>query len=207
VLIVGGDVDYSGGSVKNGNVVYGGTAIALPSIPNGIARQEANPLSSSTEAWVTSVSAAWKNLATNGDVSLVGTTLTLSGPATIPPTTRYVFNVSGDALAKAKTVNINLPSGSGAIVVINISNITNTQEDRLLANSISLSGTDSQRVVFNFYEAMKLTVDSGTVPGTIWAPLANVTISGGPINGSVLAKSLLATSVSFNGPSYLGPLP
>ena len=74
VLIVGGDLNYSGGSVKNGNVVYGGTAIALPSIPNGTARQEANPLSASTEAWVKGVSTAWTDpCQTNGNVSLAGT--------------------------------------------------------------------------------------------------------------------------------------
>ena len=86
-----------------------------------------------------------------------------------------------------------------------IINISGTDDS--LVSSISLSGTDSQHVVFNFYEATKLTVSSGTVPGTIWAPLAAVTVSGGPINGSLLAKSLQASSVSFNGSSFLGSLP
>jgi len=201
VLIVGGDVNYSGGSVKNGNVVYGGTAIALPSIPNGTARQEDNPLSSSTEAWVKDVSTAWKNLPPNGTAKLVGTTLTLRGsnPG------KNVFTVSGADLAKAKTLQITIdaPPGSAPIVIINISG-TDT-----LAASITLSGADADHVVYNFYEAeaTKLTVSSNGVPGTIWAPFANVTISGGPINGAVLAQSLQATSISFNGPSFVGPLP
>jgi choice-of-anchor A domain-containing protein len=201
VLIVGGDVNYSGGSVKNGNVVYGGTAIALPSIPNGTARQEANPLSSSTAAWVNSVSTVWASqcLPSNPscNVSLAGTTLTFNGTDPM----RNVFKVSGADLATAKTLKISAPAGS--IVIINIDGIA----DKLVASTISLSGTDSLRVVFNFYQATSLAVNSGTVPGTIWAPLAAVTVSGGPINGSLLAKSLQATSVSFNGPSFVGPLP
>jgi choice-of-anchor A domain-containing protein len=62
-------------------------------------------------------------------------------------------------------------------------------------------------VVYNFYQATQLTISSNTLPGMIWAPAANVTISGGPINGSLLAKSLQASSVSFNGPAFVGPLP
>ena len=56
VLIVGGNLNANGGSVLNGNVVYGGTA-TLPSIPHGTARQVTDPLAAAaTEAWVRSVS-------------------------------------------------------------------------------------------------------------------------------------------------------
>jgi choice-of-anchor A domain-containing protein len=72
---------------------------------------------------------------------------------------------------------------------------------------MSVSGTDSQHVVFNFYEATTLTVDSVAVQGMIWAPAADATVSGGSIEATLLARSLQASNVSFNGSSFLGTLP
>ena len=203
VLVVGGDLTANGGAVLNGNVVYGGTAtLNNLSIPQGTARQVANPLSATTAAWVTSVSTAWKNLAPNGTVSGAGTaTLTLNGPITNPATTRYIFAVSGANLAKAKTIEISAPGGS--TVVINVSGSPGTISN----TGMSVSGTDSRHVVFNFYEATKLTVNSSAVEGMIWAPLADATVTGGSVKVGLLAKSVQASSVSFNGSSFLGTLP
>jgi choice-of-anchor A domain-containing protein len=197
VLIVGGNLNANGGAVLNGNVVYGGTAISLPSIPQGTARQVTDPLAAATtKAWVTSVSTAWKNLP---GISGAGTTtLTLRGTNA----TRNVFTVSAAALANAKTLNINAPAGS--TVVINVSGTSGT----ISLTGMNVSSTDSRHVVFNFYQAETLTVDSGAVQGMIWAPLADVTVNGGSIvNTTFLAKSLQASSISFNGSSYLGSLP
>jgi choice-of-anchor A domain-containing protein len=202
VLIVGGDLNASGGSVLRGNVVYSGTAtLSSLSIPQGTARKVADPLSASTEAWAKSVSATWVSLCLppnpSCDVSIAGTTLTFIGTDPV----RNVFSVSGANLAKAKNIIVSAPQGS--TVVINVSGTAGT-----IANTgMSVSGTDSQHVVFNFYEATTLTVGSVAVQGMIWAPAADVTVSGGSIEATLLAKSLQASSVSFNGSSFLGTLP
>jgi len=201
VLIVGGNLNANGGAVLNGNVVYSHTETLNISIPNGTARQVANPLSDLTEAWVQSVSTAW-SLATNSTALGAGTaTLTLSVPST-KPVARYVFAVSGTNLAKAKNIIVSAPAGS--TVVINVDG----KSDTISNTGMSVSGTDSRHVVFNFYQAETLTVDSKAVQGMIWAPLAHVTVNGGSIvNTTFLAKSLQASSISFNGSSFLGTLP
>ncbi len=190
------DLSYDGGAVLNGNVVYSGTATLNVSIPNGTARQVANPLSSSTDAWAKSIADTWKDLAAS-KVKPVGTTLTLKGT----DTKRNVFVVSGSALAQVKTLNISAPAGS--VVIINVDG----KQDSFAASNTSLSETDAQHVVFNFYQAETLNINSGAVPGTIWAPYTAVTITGGSVDGTVLAQSLLASSGTFNGMPFLGPLP
>ena len=199
VVIANGDLTVNGGSVLNGDVVYGGTAtLNNLSIPQGTARQVTNPLSPSTETWVKNVATAWKNMAPNGSVSGLGAdTLTLSGT----DATRNVFLVSGADLARARDIQISAPVGS--TVVINVSGASGA----LSNTGMSVSGTNSQYVVFNFFEATTLAVGSVGVQGMIWAPAAAITIGSGSIDAKLVGKSLQASSVSFNGSPYLGLLP
>jgi choice-of-anchor A domain-containing protein len=202
-LIVGGNLNYSSGSVANGSIVYGGTAaLSSVSIPRGTARRVVNPLATaSTQSYIQGVATRWASLPANGStvVKSGGKTvaITLSGSNSA----QNVFALNGADLAKAGSLNISVPSGS--IAIINV----NGTVDKLQSFTIKLGGADSQHIVWNFFAATSLALSSVSVPGTIWAPQAAVTFSSSPLNGSLVAASLTSSSSGFTIARFVGPLP
>jgi choice-of-anchor A domain-containing protein len=196
-LIVGGNLTYNSGALASGNIVYSGTAtLTNVTMKHGTARQVANPLSTSTDAWAANVATTWASLPANGSVTGAGTTaLNLTGADKY----RNVFAVSAADLGTARTLRISVPSRSS--VVINVSGAQVSIQNL----NITIVGTDRLHVVYNFYAATSLAIGPVAVPGTIWAPSANVTVRSSSINGTLLAKSLQAAGASFNQGAYEGP--
>jgi choice-of-anchor A domain-containing protein len=88
-------------------------------------------------------------------------------------------------------------------VIVNVSGTQVSMQNKV----VKLTGTDRQRVVYNFYQATALTIGSITVEGTVWAPTADVTFSDGIINGTLLGNSLQGTRTTFGLAPFLGSLP
>jgi choice-of-anchor A domain-containing protein len=205
-LIVGGNLSFTSGTVQNGNIVYGGTiSLKNVTIQHGTARKVADPLSiAATRSYVAGVAASWAALPANGTttVELVGSKtktakITLSGSDPV----RNIFTLAGADLAKANNLKISAPAGS--IVIVNIDGAMNSMQ----SFGTTLSGVDSQHIVYNFHRATSLTIKSLAVQGTVWAPLADVSFSSGNVSGTLLAKSFKGSSGSFRMAPFAGPLP
>jgi len=80
--------------------------------------------------------------------------------------TLNVFRVLGTDMNRANSVYINAPASS--TVLINIDGTT----DRMTNFGFFLSGVSRQHVLYNFYQATTLTLNSIGVEGSILAPRA-----------------------------------
>jgi choice-of-anchor A domain-containing protein len=198
-LVVGGNVTYTNGNVNGGNVIYGGTANVAPYvITNGSLIKVTNPFGvSDVSLLVSGIADAWTALPVNGTTTKSGGTLQLKGSNA----TRNVFSVNASDLNTTTTLQITAPAGSD--VVINVNGTPNT----LQSMGISLSGVSADHVVYNFYNATKLTINGVSVPGLIFAPGADAYLMNGNIQGSIVAKNIYFGSFSIQNVPFQGKLP
>ncbi|HEX2916470.1 MAG TPA: choice-of-anchor A family protein [Chloroflexia bacterium] len=200
-VLVQGNVSFGNwGNQVRGNVVYGGELSSNNvTFKSGGFVQNSNVLPvTGLRTYVTGAATKWAGLAFNGttDVKPWGQIILTGTDAS-----QNVFSVNGSDLAQANSLVINAPAGS--TVVINISG----QNDRVQNLGIKLNGVDNQHVVYNFYEATSLKVQSVRVEGTIWAPLADVTFNGAQLRGTLVAGSLTDSSSSYQYNPFKGVLP
>lgn len=181
-VVVGGNLNYTNGTVYHGNAVYGGTGTFNSfDIPNG---------SKINQSGVIDFFGASLNLAEeaiflsaqspNGTSFVHYGTLVLYGDS---PGLNY-FSVTGAQLASANSLFICVPVGGSAIVSVSGTN------DQMINIGTSFFGIGPADVLFNFYEATSLNISQIAVPGSILAPLADVNFTGANINGTLVAKSL-----------------
>lgn len=142
-------------------------------------------------------SSAWGAQAQNGSVSLMGSTLTLSGSVN----GLNVFNITGDQLTNSNTINISAPTG--ATVLVNVSGGSAIFQN----GSVFETGIDSSSVLYNFFEATSVNLAGSKNPmGSILAPLAGVTGGYGALDGQLIAGSYIGNT-QFNDVQFTGTLP
>lgn len=194
-LVVGGDLNYDGGQVFEGDVVVGGNVISAPSIRNGTLKS-GNPINfAEAEQFYKNYSAQLGNLAANGSVikeewgaiKLTGNSLDLN-----------VFELKASDLASATSFNIEFDSNS--TVLVNV-----TGNPFALQNSFQMTlndnpnGAGADRVLLNFVDATQLSSSNFSWQGSVLAPLADYDpFSNGHINGQLIAKSVTGTSSEFH---------
>lgn len=103
-----------------------------------------------------------------------------------------VFNVSADdwSMSSAQTV-ISVPAGAAVLVNVHGGPVTITYA------SIELLGADCRRTVFNYADAGQVTTTGFLHPGSVLAPYASASLSGGGVHGSALFGGNVATSLGF----------
>ncbi|GGQ73019.1 choice-of-anchor A family protein [Kitasatospora griseola] len=198
-LVVGGDIKGPV-HVQKGKGVYAGRNLggAMDGVTKG-----ASPIDFAAEfAKLRATSSALAKAAGNAPVA-DGRTLTFTGT----DARTNVFTVSAETLQKAGDVHIKVPAGSSTII-----NVTGGTYDQRSArtsgfllwdeasksyvlddkNSTAAKGQIRAKLLWNFPTATKITKHSGNAwPGSILAPNAAFDLgTGGPVNGSVWAKSL-----------------
>ena len=90
-----------------------------------------------------------------------------------------VFNISADALSSGTFKGVN--AEPDVTVIINVSGTSAT---------VGVNGNETgSNVLFNFYEAVTLNIDTA-FNYSILAPLANIRLQGGGINGTVVSNNL-----------------
>ncbi|MFJ6795202.1 choice-of-anchor A family protein [Streptomyces sp. NPDC091268] len=203
-LVVAGDLT---GDVRvvNGNGIYGGTLTGLAEAHNGKVAKGPSPIDFAAE--FRTLRATSKALAAaqspSAQWSLDGSALQLTG------TDRQfnAFMLAATDLEKAKEIRIKVPVG--AVTVVNVMGAAYDQNKaettgfflwdeagrREMLDDKPNSAADEDiraRLLWNFPDAVKVTKKSGNAwPGTILAPGAALDLGdGGPVNGSVIAKSL-----------------
>jgi choice-of-anchor A domain-containing protein len=198
VLIAGGALSFTGGTVSHGNVVYGGTVgLTSVSVPNGTARQDAPIDFAGASRSLTILSSYWASLPANGtttvqpwkQIQLAGNDNTLN-----------IFNVHGSDLAVAVGLSIQVPAGSTAL--INVDGASDQMENF----GFQLTGVANGQMILNFSQATTLKISGIGVPGTVMAPRAAVTFSNGNVNGTLIAASMSGGG-QFNQFLFTGCLP
>jgi len=196
VLIVGGNLTFTNGSVQNGNAVYGGSGTLINVIfpQGGRARQGSVLDFRAAASQLGNLSAYYATLTPNGTTSVQNGALTLSGSST----TLNVFTVSGTAVAGARSVTINAPASS--TVLVNIDGTTGGFTNA----SFTLNGVDASHVLYNFPQAMTLTLQQVAIQGSILAPSAAIDFTAGVINGTLVGASLSGGGQSNAGQANSG---
>ncbi|MBI1813262.1 choice-of-anchor A family protein [Candidatus Peregrinibacteria bacterium] len=183
-LIVGGNLNFTNGSVSNGKVYVGGTAtltgvgvggtVQGPPTPNPIdfaaaritMRNQSNAYGAKAVNGTTSVT-SWKSITLNGTDPLTN-----------------VFALRGSDLGAATSLTINAPAGSKVIV-----NIDGTA-DQMKNFETTITGTDRRHVLYNFTQATSLQTSSIAVEGTILAPWATLDTENGHTDGQIAVESI-----------------
>lgn len=192
-----GSVGFTGGGSAGGTVYYGGAYNG----PNYISNQSKSASSmptpinfASAQTSLDSLSRSLAGDAANGAVSVSSSTYTLTGTSS----SLNVFNLTTSSYSGA-TLNITAPAGS--TVVVNVSGAS----DSFSSGSINLNGVSASDVIFNFNSATSLNLSSIAFYGSILAPYAAFTGSGGQINGQLIADSAAGTT-TLNDVEFAGSI-
>ncbi|MCB1555584.1 MAG: tandem-95 repeat protein [Xanthomonadales bacterium] len=187
-LIAGGDLSFTSGRLYAGDALVGGSAGGVSaSVRNGLSAtqqildHQLLPIAfDSVRTEMRQLSAALASLPANGSVESQWGGLYLRGTT---GEALQVFELPGDLVLQAHTFDVrDIPAG--ATVVFNIrgtlSGLTNMSLQSLAAMR--------QRVLFNFPDAVELTLAGISVEGSILAPDAVIQNPQGVVNGQVVAQ-------------------
>lgn len=221
-VLVGGNLNWQGPTIfgrvnVNGNANFGnsggqingpinvvGTYTAPNYFPAKVVPSTVTAMPFDFDAvqnYLYSMSSSLAALAPNGTTTISFNQVHLQ--TTNPLSTLVVFNVTGAQMAAAAGAGLYIDAPAGATVVVNVSGAT----DSMTSMGIFLSGgVDRQHVLYNYYQASSLTINSIGVLGTILAPGANVNFAGGNIDGTMIAKNLTGSGESHWYP-FQGTLP
>jgi choice-of-anchor A domain-containing protein len=111
-----------------------------------------------------------------------------------------VFSFPSSYLTGTTVFNFNVPAGSA--VIINVSG--NAAFANAGYSQTGVANLHLQSVLWNFPSATKLQFSSTSIPGSILAPRADVTLTNGAISGTVVAKSA-ALSLQLDWNPYQVP--
>lgn len=180
-LVVGNNLSYSNGSVKNGNIDVGGGTVNTSSFGFTGAYTDNDPINFANErVYLSNLSASLNSLVNTGTATYnySGMQLTASNNSSV-----QIFDIDGSLFNSRNNTTFSGFS-NGQTIILNISGSGLTFNGG--------TGTDFAsygfNVVYNFYEATALNTGSGAT-GTILAPLADITGGFTAINGNVIANS------------------
>jgi choice-of-anchor A domain-containing protein len=177
-LIVGGNLKFTSGSIKNGDTYVGGTSSVTKQvdvysqIKTGTSPADMGALSTQLK----NTSSSLSKLATTGSAAVQWGGLNISGSKKAVE----VIDVDAKTLSSVSYFNFsNLNKGS--TLIFNISG------DKASFNG-GYQGFENYNVLFNFYQATDLGVHTG-LTANILAPKATVNGGSGVINGNVIVDS------------------
>jgi len=183
VLVVGGNLNFTQGSVNNGNILVTGKAqVSEVSVPNGQILYGPTGIDFATvfgniEAYTQYVA----QLTPNGVVSTLYSNMTLTGSDTL----LNVFLLTSQQLQQATQLNVIAPAQSW--VVINVPGETNSMSGM----QMNINQIDRTRVLWNFFETTSLNMQGISVQGTLLGPRATIDFPNGGIDGSIYAESIV----------------
>ncbi len=196
----GGNVYAFGSSASNFNLANegGGTVTTTGASPINFAS-----LRSSLSAETLTLA----GLTSNGTLSVSGNNVTLTGTSA----TLNVFNISSTDFKPNSNINFNIPAGS--TVIINVDgqqvNISSSIHFSINGQQVSDSNNDGGKILFNFYDATGLTINT-QFDGSILAPFATFNGSS-QLGGTVVAAEIDSTgevhNIEFTGTVPTAPPP
>jgi len=206
-VIAGGNLNLDEGVIYNGNAVIGGTA-TIPENGNSTPDGSINIVENTSElinwanqqAYLTDLSSQLNAMQNTGTVEYKWSGIHVTTDSTSDV---QVFDVDGEDWSSASwytfaNENTANTAPSNATFVFNISGTSVSMQNAGMERFLAALGESYDNVLFNFYEAIDLTLSSIDVEGTILAPLAHITATDGNINGNVIAKSFDGTRFGIN---------
>lgn len=112
------------------------------------------------------------------------------------------LSVHSASLADLSGGSYSIDLNSATTVLINVSGTTGSFGMNLLGGTFATA----ENVIWNFYEATSITVDTAIV-GSILAPLADMSGFGGSTEGSVIARSINLSNGELHSRAFEGELP
>ena len=202
--LVAGNVSFTSAGIPNGAIYYGGTTTMPSYVPQHSVSGGDIPTGffSSAETTLTNDSTQLSHQAANGTVTLgAGNALTLTGSN--HSTTNY-FTLTAAEFASASHGTFTIDAPAGSTVIINVEGAAPT-----LTNSMFyVNGVAASDVLFNFYQATSLSLTSTSPLGSILAPDAIFTGSGGHSDGNFIVNSITThTSFEYHNDSYFDGTP
>jgi choice-of-anchor A domain-containing protein len=209
-LVVGGNItSQNAGTVKvfKGNLRLGGTVPSsnVVEFHGGGSNQAFNYNVQDVKNELSSFSTFLRNLPSttptfaangngNGVANLAGGTTTGNFSA---------LSINANSLfGSGKNYNIRVNPGTTGVLVINVAGTSINWSNG--ANMIQPATDEARsRIIWNFYEATSIHVGGKAFLGSLLAPLANLTSSGGDFNGSVAVRSM-NISAEVHNPTYSG---
>jgi choice-of-anchor A domain-containing protein len=203
VLIVGGDLNFTGGSVFNGNAVIGNNATlhnvtahndlqvvnGSLSLNNGEVKGDivyggALPVNFADErAYLEALSTRLATKVATGTTSYNYNGVQISGNKA---EALQVFQIDGAKLSAASYIDFDTSSISdNATVVFNVSGSMATMQYM----GVQSLATIRSNVLFNFYEAAEVNLNGIQFEGSLLAPFAHINGNNGELNGTVIAQS------------------
>lgn len=184
-LVVGGDLQYTGGEVHNGGVKVGGTAttsgmtVHSGTVTDGLGLGGVPVDFASEQNRLTGMSTSLSGLAANGSTQIQYSSLVLTGDGSA---SSQVFSVDASQISSVTEIKIeNVASGTDVII-----NVAGTSV-QVMNGGFQGFSNNLDHILFNFYEAE--TLGFASVQGSILAPLADITASYGQINGQIVGNS------------------
>lgn len=189
-LVVGGNLNYSSGSIKNGNYYVGGSTTTSSVGLNTATKTTTSPVSfASTSAQLKNTSTSLAKVASTGSSSVAYGGMTLKGGTG----NVQVFDLTSAALGSVNNFKFsNLHTNDTLILNISGTDVT---------LSGGYDGFKNYNVLYNFYEAKNLTLSNVGLYGSVLAPLANLAGGGGQINGNVVVGNW-ASNIQVNANHY-----
>jgi choice-of-anchor A domain-containing protein len=197
-LMVGGNLSYTSAALNNGSYYAGGkTTLTSVGTDKNTKSSTVNPANFNAMANnVKNVSTALSKATETGRSAVQYGGMTLTGTNK----SVEVFDITGAALSSVNYFNLsNLKAGSTLIF-----NISGKDAIGFNQNGVGLNAFDKFNVLYNFYEATNINLQNVGVYGSILAPLATVTGSGGVVNGNVIVGNWLS-NVQVNASNYFNP--
>lgn len=197
-MVVGGNLNYTSGAIRNGNVYVGGTTTAVSTGFHDTTTTSILPVVFAAESTrVKGLSISLSGMNATGTTTVQYGGMTITGSAS--PTT--IFNVSGADLASASYFNFGDLSDAQTLIF----NVSGTDAIGFNQNGAGLGGFKNYNVLFNFYESTHLNLQSIGMYGSLLAPLATVTGGNGHIDGNVIVGNW-NSNMQVNASSYFKPV-
>jgi len=186
-FVAGGDINFTEGQVYSGSVEAGGSTAGfsqLIGLAPGATVSSNGPISVDFDAQFDGLNAFSESLSTleaNTTIDYLSYGVSLHGDC---ESDLQVFNIDGDAFLAANVFMLEcIPSD--ATVVFNIDGESGGARDMELSHLYP----QAENIIYNFYEATSLYFTSIGMQGSILAPKADIEVSWGFVNGTVIAKS------------------
>lgn len=174
-LVAGGKLVLTNGSIKNGVTYAGGGKSVTSADTAGFSAS--NPVDFTAAAsYYTNLAGALSGVAATGSAARSGSSVSLKGSGGAVD----VFNLTAAQLNGAtwwQTSNL----AANETLIFNVSGAG------AYFNNMSFSELSGYNVLFNFYQATELNVNG--VVGSILAPFATVTGSGGAVHGNLVVNN------------------
>ncbi len=196
-LIVQGEWVNNAGAFTNNGALYYGDATPTGPLPtsSGGNTQQSNALNfSNLLTYYKDLSSCMKNMTANGTSALVSNT--------------YTLNANNNAVA---VFNLTFPSPLGSGIILDMTNvpaggtvIINVPGSTLNFPTFTFTQSGMRgRTIWNFYEATSISMTSTSFGGSVLAPYASLTASGGNFEGQGIFGGNVTYTSNFENHDFL----